>query len=262
MTEIEPALFASFACGLADRARGVTLPAFCAGLAVENKAQGGFDPVTAADRGAEQMIREMIAATWPEHGISGEEFPAVPAQGPFAWSLDPIDGTRAFICGLPTWTTLIALLADAAPAVGVIDVPRMDERYVGTGKQAWLISGGEESELRTSGCAALAEARLSTTDPFLFADAEAEGFERVRRVARVARYGLDAYGYARLAAGQLDLVIESGLHPHDWHALVPVIRGAGGAVGNWEGGGDLSDGRIVAAASEGLFGAAVSMLNR
>jgi myo-inositol-1(or 4)-monophosphatase len=260
MTEIEPALFASFACGLADAARAVTLPAFCAGLEIENKLEGGFDPVTAADRGAEQVMREMIARTWPDHGISGEEFPAVPAQGPFAWSLDPIDGTRAFICGLPSWTTLIALLADGAPAVGVIDVPRMDERYVGAGDQAWLVSGGEERELRTSGCAVLAEARLSTTDPFLFEGAEAEGFARVRRATRVARYGLDAYGYARLAAGQLDLVVESGLHPHDWHALVPVIRGAGGAVGNWEGGGDLSQGRIVAAASDALFDATVALL--
>ena len=260
-TDLDIALFASFACGLADAARTVTMPAFCAGIDVENKlGEAGFDPVTVADREAERAMRELIASSWPEHGISGEEFPRVAAQGPFSWSLDPIDGTRAFICGLPSWTTLIALLANDAPLVGVIDVPRLDERYVGTGEQGWLLTSGEEQPLRTSGCGSLAEARLATTDPHLFDGIETEAFERVRRSTRVARYGLDAYGYARLAAGQLDLVVESGLHPHDYHALVPVVRAAGGAIGNWEGGTDLSAGRILAAASEALFEEAVKVL--
>jgi len=260
-TDLDLALFASFACGLADAARMVTMPAFCAGIAVENKlGEAGFDPVTVADREAERAMREMIESAWPEHGIAGEEFPHVAPQGPFSWSLDPIDGTRAFICGLPSWTTLIALLADDAPLVGVIDVPRLDERYVGAGEQGWLLTSGEERPLRTSGCASLGKARLATTDPHLFEGSEAEDFRRVRRSTRVARYGLDAYAYARLAAGHLDLVVESGLHPHDYHALVPVVRAAGGAIGNWEGGTDLSAGRVLAAASEELFEEAVRAL--
>ncbi|WP_165357446.1 inositol monophosphatase family protein [Sphingosinicella sp. CPCC 101087] len=252
----------SFACRLADAARDVTLPAAAAGIACEDKSGGGrFDPVTEADREAERVMRVLIEAHHPDHGIEGEELEPRPARGSFVWSLDPIDGTRAFICGMPGWTTLIALLHERQPAVGVIDVPRLDERYVGTGEAAWVESGGDRQTLRTSGCTGLGEARLSTTDPYLFAGTEAEAFERLRRSIRVTRYGYDAYAYARLAAGSIDLVAESGLSPHDLNALVPVIRGAGGVVGNWAGGDDLSDGQLLAAASPALFEQAVRLLS-
>ena len=247
--------FAAFASRLADTARAVTLAA--AEHEIEDKSKGGiFDPVTAADRDAEAAMRALIEAEHPEHGVSGEEHAERAARCAHSWSLDPIDGTRSFICGLPSWTTLIALLEDGAPILGLIDAPRLDERYIGDGKHAWL--NGEP--IRTSGCRALGEARLSTTDPFLFGAEEGAGFERLRAATRVTRYGLDAYGYARLAAGQLDLVAESGLKPHDWHALVPVIRGAGGMIGNWQGGTDLSAGQVLAAATPELFEAAVALL--
>ena len=247
--------FAAFASRLADAARAVTLAV--AEHEVEDKSKGGvFDPVTEADQEAELAMRALIEADFPEHGIAGEEHEDRPARCGHSWSLDPIDGTRSFICGLPSWTTLIALLEDGAPILGLIDAPRLDERYIGDGKHAWL--NGEP--IRTSGCRKLGEARLSTTDPFLFAGGEAAGFERLRRAARVARYGQDAYGYARLAAGTIDLVAESGLKPHDWHALIPVIEGAGGVVGNWSGAADLSAGQILAAATPELFEEAVAAL--
>ena len=247
--------FAAFASRLADAARAVTLAAH--EREVEDKSGGvAFDPVTEADRAAERAMRALIEAEYPEHGISGEEYGERPGRGAYRWSLDPIDGTRSFICGLPSWTTLIALLEEGEPILGVIDAARLDELYLGDGKHAWL----NGDPIRTSHCRTLGEARLSTTDPFLFAGAEAAGFERLRRAARVARYGLDAYGYARLAAGAIDLVAESGLKPHDWHALVPVIRGAGGVVGNWGGGAELGEGQILAAATRELFEEAVAAL--
>ncbi len=252
---------AAFARGLAEAARGVTLPAAARGVTALDKNEGGaFDPVTEADRDAERAIRALIAARFPDHGISGEEYGVERGEARFVWSLDPIDGTRAFICGLPSWTTLIALLEEGRPVLGLIDAPVLDELHIGFGDAARLIGKAGETPLATSGCASLVEARLATTDPYLFAGAEADGFERVRRAARVARYGLDAYAYARLAAGGIDLVVESLLHPHDYQALIPVVRGAGGHIGDWEGGTDFAAGRVIAAASERLYEEAVKAL--
>ncbi len=257
----DPLPFLTFAERLADAARAEALPWLESGGAAADKNEGGaFDPVTEADRAAERAMRALIEAEYPDHGIAGEEYGEKPAAGQWSWSLDPIDGTRAFICGLPSWTVLIALLRHGEPVLGVIDTPRLDERYSGVAEQGFLTTGGKTRELRVSGCTRLAEARLCTTDVFLFAGSEAEGFERVRRAARLTRYGLDAYGYARLAAGWVDLVIESGLKTHDYNALIPVVRAAGGVIGDWEGGEDFSGGRLVAAASPELFDEAVRLL--
>ena len=251
----------SFACRLADAARRETLPGCTGGrIAVENKLASGFDPVTESDRNAEAAMRRLIEQCYPDHGIAGEEFPGREGSGPFCWSLDPIDGTRAYICGLPSWTTLIALLEDGRPILGAVDVPRLDELYVGHQGTAFMLIGGEKRPIAVSGCRSLSEARLSTTDPYLFGDTEAGGFERLRRSARLTRYGLDGYGYACVAAGGLDLVAESGLKPHDYNAVVPLVRAAGGAVSNWSGGSDLSAGTIVAAASEELLEEACRLL--
>ncbi|HYI40260.1 MAG TPA: inositol monophosphatase family protein [Allosphingosinicella sp.] len=255
--------FAAFARSLAEAARRETLPGSRAGLAgVENKASDGFDPVTQSDRNSEAAMRRLIESRFPDHGITGEEFPDRPASGRWSWSLDPIDGTRAFICGLPSWTTLIALLEDGEPMLGLVDVPRLDELYLGHAGGAWILSGGgEKRNLATSACLRIEDARLSTTDPYLFEGVEAEGFGRLRRSTRLTRYGLDAYGYALVAAGSLDIVAESGLKPHDFNALVPLVRGAGGAVSNWSGGTDLGAGQIVAAANEALLEAACRVLS-
>lgn len=262
MGELES--FAAFACRLADAARAQTLPRWRRAGAAANKAVhgafGGYDPVTEADVAAEDAMRALIRAEYPGHGIAGEERGETPGAGPWSWSLDPIDGTRAYLCGLPSWTTLIALLQGGAPVLGVIDAPRTGERYVGTPAGTRLIDGAGETSLAASGCTTLADARLATTDPHLFKGDEVQAFDRVRRACRVTRYGLDAYAYARLAAGSVDLVIESGLKPHDLNALLPVVRGAGGVVGDWNGGADVSAGRLLAAATPELFAAAATLL--
>ncbi len=255
-------IFAAFARDLAAAARIETLPGCRGGLAgVENKLAEGFDPVTENDRNSELAMRRLIESRFPDHGVAGEELPDRPPSGRWSWSLDPIDGTRAYICGLPSWTTLIALLDDGEPVLGVVDVPRLDELYLGHGGGASVYGGGGgERRLATSACRRIVDARLSTTDPYLFDGIEAEGFERLRRSARLTRYGLDAYGYALVAAGSLDIVAESGLKPHDYNALVPLVRAAGGAVSNWSGGDDLGAGQIVAAASESLHEEACRLL--
>ena len=248
--------FVAFAERLADAARAETLERWRSGCEAEGKAGGtGFDPVTEADRGAERAMRALIEAEFPGHGISGEEFGDRRGQGRWAWSLDPVDGTRSFICRLPTWTTLIALLDEGRPVLGVIDAPVLGERYVGWGGAAWR----NRERVRASGCERLAEARVSTTDPWLFEDLGV--WERIARAAKTTRYGHDGYGYASVAAGGLDLVVECGLKPHDYNALVPVVRGAGGWIGDWEGGEDFVGGRVIAAGSRALYEEVVGLLS-
>jgi len=248
--------FAAFAERLADAARAETIERWRTGCAAEGKGGAAdFDPVTEADRGAECAMRALIEAEFPDHGIQGEEFGDRPARGPWTWSLDPVDGTRSFICRLPTWTTLIGLLEEGRPVLGMIDAPVLGERYVG-----WDEAASRNGEpVLASGCGRLAEARVSTTDPYLFEDIGI--WERIRRAARTTRYGHDGYGYACVAAGGLDLVIECGLKPHDYNALVPVVRGAGGWIGDWQGGGDFREGRVIAAGSRELYEEAVRLVN-
>jgi myo-inositol-1(or 4)-monophosphatase len=240
---------------LSATAREVTLGAPVP--SADNKAGGGgFDPVTELDRGAERALRAAIEAKYPDDGIEGEEYGLVRPEARRRWLLDPVDGTRALICGLPSWTTLVALLDAGRPVAGFIDAPALNELMIG-------LPGSTSSNgqgVRVSGCTALAEARLSSTDPYLFEGAEAEAFARVRGAARLTRFGYDALAYARLAAGHLDLVIENKLHRHDWAALVPVVRGAGGVIGDWQGGDDFEPGSVVAAASQQLYDAAVGLL--
>jgi myo-inositol-1(or 4)-monophosphatase len=253
--------YAAFAEELAEAARAEALRWSEADWAVEDKNEGGaFDPVTQADRAVERVMRDLIEARWPDHGIAGEEFGISRGDGRWSWSLDPIDGTRAFICGLPSWTVLIALMEEGRPVLGIIDAPRLGERFAGHGETGQMVTAGGRTRLRTSGCRSLAQARLATTDPYLFGPEERGGFDRVRERARLTRYGLDAYAYGRLAAGSLDLVIESGLAQHDWAALVPVVIAAGGAVSDWRGGDALHEGRIVAAASRELLDEALARL--
>lgn len=240
---------------LSATARSVTLGAPVP--SADNKAgEGAYDPVTEIDRAAECALRSALEEHFPADGIEGEEYGLVRAGATRRWLLDPVDGTRALVCGLPSWTTLVALLEDGEPTHGFIDVPVLGELFLGLPGET-LLNG---KPVRASACARLSDARLATTDPFLFEGAEWTAFDRVRRSVRVTRYGLDALAYARLAAGHLDLVIESGLKRHDWAALVPVVRGAGGVVGDWHGGGDFEPGAIVAAATAELFEQAVEML--
>lgn len=256
-----PADYVKFAHALADAARRET-ESWLPGSAAEDKSGGGaFDPVTQADIGAERAMRRLIEQRHPDHGIAGEELEARAGSGRYRWSLDPIDGTRSFICGLPSWVTLIGLLDQELPVLGVIDAPRLDERYIGYGETALVVDRHGKREIAVSACRSLNEARLSTTDPFLFSEVEAPCFDRVRKAVRLMRYGHDGYAYARLAAGGLDLVIEAGLKPHDYNALIPVVRATGGVIGDWHGGSDFSKGRVVAAATLSLYDEAIERLD-
>lgn len=253
----------SFALQLAEAAKQETLGRWASGCAAEDKSGGGaFDPVTEADREAERAMRALIEQAYPDHGITGEEFGAKLSASAYRWSLDPVDGTRSFTCGLPTWVTLIALLKDDAPIVGVIDAPCLDELYVASEGASQLHARGAVTALQTSQCRNVAEARLSTTDPFLFSGAAADAFEQVRTRARTVRYGHDGYAYARLAGGSLDLVIEAGLKEHDYQALIPVVCGAGGVFGDWRGGEEFTTGKVIAAATRELYDAAVDVMRR
>ena len=251
---------------LSATARSTINEAIGQGLDTENK--GGFDkhggslydPVTEVDRAVERALRASIARRFPDDGIVGEEYCADRPDARRVWSLDPIDGTRQLVCGLPCWTVLVALVDDCVPIAGMIDAPRLGELVIGDGEQALLIDPAGSRPVRTSGISSLAEARLSTTDPYLFEANAAPRFDCLRQAARLTRFGLDGYAYARLAAGTLDLVAETGLKPHDWQALVPVVRGAGGVIGNWRGGNDMSGGDVLAAASRALFDEAVAVL--
>lgn len=268
-SEQELVKYAVFAERLADAARTQTLPRFRTGLSITNKAAPSadvtFDPVTDADREAERAQRQIIEETFPDHGILGEEFGETLSASGWRWVLDPVDGTRAFMCGVASWTTLIALERDGAPILGVIDQPFTDERWVSFNGATYYKRGGQCDAVKTSGVSDIAKARLSTTDPLAsgyFSGAQAEAFARVASAACVARYSLDAYAYGLLALGALDLVIEAGLQRYDYAALIPVIEGAGGVVTNWRGEAPGADdnGELVAAASVAVHEAALALL--
>jgi histidinol phosphatase-like enzyme (inositol monophosphatase family) len=242
MTEFE-----AFAVELAAEAARVTLPFFRADNVEENKAgPGAFDPVTQADKDAEAAIRRLIAARYPDHGVIGEEYGEDRPDAEYVWVLDPIDGTRAFISGLPLWTTLIALRRQGRPIVGVISQPYLDEVFLGGPSGAVLISRGQTRLLRVRPCEKLTDAVISTTAPEIFTGPELGAWTQVMATARLARYGCDAYAYAMLAMGRIDMVAETGLKPWDWSALIPVIEAAGGEVTNWRGEPVSGDGRILA----------------
>ncbi|SNR56135.1 inositol monophosphatase family protein [Puniceibacterium sediminis] len=246
---------------LADAARRVVLPYFRSpGLISDNKLAGGFDPVTAADRAAEQAMRDILGRERPADGILGEELGATEGTTGLTWVLDPIDGTRGFISGTPTWGVLIALSEEAGPRYGIIDQPYIGERFeggFGIAHYAGPMGGGALAVRDTE---ALAEAVLYTTFPEVGTLDERAAFERVSAAVKLTRYGMDCYAYALLAAGQVDLVIEAGLNPYDIHAPIAVIEAAGGIVTDWQGGPAHPGGQIIAAANAGLHALALERL--
>jgi histidinol phosphatase-like enzyme (inositol monophosphatase family) len=252
--------FLAFADQLADAARTAILPHFRAGGACENKSADGFDPVTAADRASEAAMRALIEREFPGHGVLGEEFERTRSRSGYEWVLDPIDGTRAFIAGLPTWGVLIALAYEGKPMLGVMDQPYLDERYRGWNEGAESVVRGERRALKTRSCARLSDAILSTTSPDLFHGAEAEAFGRVRAKVKLTRYGLDCYAYSMVAAGHMDCVIESGLKPFDIQALIPILAGAGGGACNWRGGDAAQGGQVLAYSDARIRDEALSLL--
>lgn len=239
--------YEAFAVELAHAAARVTLPFFRGRYAEENKAgPGGFDPVTEADKAAEAAIRRLITARYPDHGVIGEEYGEDRPDAEQVWVLDPIDGTRAFIAGLPLWTTLIALRVEDRARVGVIAQPYLDEIFIGGPSGSRLLRGDIETTLKVRACPNLTDAVLATTDADLFTGPELGAWTQVRAAARLARFGCDAYAYAMVAAGRIDLVAESGLKLWDWSALVPVVEAAGGEVTDWRGEPPSGNGQIIA----------------
>ncbi len=254
----------AFILELSAEAATVTLPAFRADTAIENKGGDVFDPVTDADRGAEAAIRRLIAQRFPEHGVIGEEYGADRADADHVWVIDPIDGTSAFVAGLPLWTTLIALRFQGSPVLGVIGQPYLREFYVGsTALGSRLVTPDGERRLEVRVCDGLAQAAIATTDPHLFNRAELEAWTAVRQAARLARLGCDAYGFAMVALGALDLVVESGLKSWDVEAAVPVIEGAGGLLTDWTGQRlGREGGRVAAAGDPRILRDALPILRR
>ncbi|MFW2588213.1 inositol monophosphatase family protein [Sagittula sp. SSi028] len=252
----------STAHALADAAGAVILPAFrpVGGIAADNKLADGFDPVTAADKAAEQAMRAVLAQRRAGDAILGEEFGRSSGDSGLTWVLDPIDGTRAFMSGTATWGVLIAVSDDTGPRLGIIDQPYTGERFIGgLGQASWRGPRGS-GPLATRQTSDLAEAILFSTFPEVGTAQERAGFEAVRDRVKLTRYGMDCYAYALLAAGQIDLVIEAGLQAYDIQGPLAVIEAAGGIVTDWQGGPAHEGGRVVAAANATLHAQAIDLL--
>lgn len=243
---------------LADAAGAVIRPHFRAGIAIEAKADAS--PVTVADRDAEAAIRAILRVERPGDGIVGEEFADENADRARVWVIDPIDGTQAFVAGRPLFGTLIALLDDGVPVLGVIDQCIAGDRWLGAAGRPTTLNGVPVAARR---CPTLVAARAATTSPYLFRRADdSAAFQRLRGAVGDVMYGGDNHNYGLVAAGCLDLVVEAGLKLHDWAALVPVVAGAGGAMTDWTGAPLRrgSDGRVIAAGDATLLAAAVAVL--
>ncbi|WP_102226190.1 histidinol-phosphatase [Acidimangrovimonas sediminis] len=247
---------------LADAAREETLAHFRRpGLDADNKDAAGFDPVTVADRAAESRMRGIISARRPDDGILGEEMGHARGTSGLTWVLDPIDGTRGYLSGTPTWGVLIAVSDAEGPLLGLIDQPYIGERFVGAPGIATMTGPRGTSALATRAARPLEAATVFTTFPEVGTPDEGAAFRRVAARARLTRYGMDCYGYALVALGQVDLVIEAGLNPYDIQAPIAVIEAAGGIVTDWQGGPAHAGGRAIAAANPRIHAEALALLS-
>lgn len=249
---------------LADQAGKMGREKFRSHRVLNNKAASGFDPVTEADQEIEALIRSGLAAHRPQDTILGEEGDDHEGSSDWSWIIDPIDGTRAFIAGLPTWCTLIALSHERRPVLSVIVQPFTRETFFGLcsdkENRAWHEHDGNVQTLKASRQIDLGRSILTTTDPDLFVDEERRCFDAIATRAQLVRYGLDAYGYAALALGGVDVVVESGLKPWDMAALIPVVKGAGGSITSWSGHDPMSTGQLIASASDELHASCLEQL--
>jgi myo-inositol-1(or 4)-monophosphatase len=248
---------------LADLSGRAILPHFRRQIGVDNKdAAGGFDPVTRADRAAERVIGRALRARQPDHALVGEEFGSRAGASPYTWVIDPIDGTRAFIMGLPLWGTLIGLKHGVDAVLGLMDQPYTRERFWSGARGSRMRTvDGRQRALRTRPLARIADATLTTTHPDMFKTGrEQEAFARVRREARMTRFGGDCYAYCLLAAGHIDIVIEAGLKPVDIVALIPIVEQAGGRLTSWTGDSAVDGGRVVACGDPRVHEAVLRLL--
>ncbi len=253
----ELAPFLEFAERLANAAAPVVMKHYRSGMTVDSKADRS--PVTLADKEAEDVMRDMIAAAWPEHGIVGEERGESNADAEFVWVLDPIDGTQSFATGKPLFGILIALLYRGRPVIGVMDHPALRERWSGChGRPSTL--NGQPAKVRS--CAALDQSWLYATSPQMFEGGDFDAFERLRKQSRRAIYGAECYAYGLLASGHVDMVCEATMQPYDYCALIPVIEGAGGVITDWRGETLTlkSDGRVLASGDPRIHDLAIKAL--
>ena len=255
---------------LAGAARDITLPLFSNPLGIRNKsANTDYDPVTQADIDAELKLRALIQKSFPDDTIEGEECPDHMGSNDYTWTLDPIDGTRAFIAGVPVWSTLIALSYQGKPVLGAIDLPALNKRYIGRidgeTQKTWIETdnGQTKTDIKSANCAALNAAILGCTEPLaMFKPGELAAYNIIRRGVKFSRLGLDAYGYGLLAEGRMNIIIEAQLKPCDVRALMPVIEGAGGKLTNWHGGSPVNGGRVVAVSDSALLPELYTYLGR
>ncbi|SOE16374.1 histidinol phosphatase-like enzyme (inositol monophosphatase family) [Hoeflea halophila] len=252
----------SFLDAIAEAAAAETLPRFRMSVAVDNKQASGFDPVTEADRAAEKAIRELISERYPEHGILGEEHGDVGLDRDYVWVIDPIDGTRAFISGLPVWGTLVGLYHKGKAVMGMMDQPFTGERFIAKPGEAMVRRHGLNSGISTRKGVSLGQAIMMTTSPKIFSEALAPVYQRVEDQVQLARYGCDCYAYAMVASGHIDLVVEADLKPYDVGGLIPLVEQAGGVMTTWTGDSAEMGGTIVASGSAALHEEVLELLNR
>lgn len=262
MSKTDYKKFIPFLNDVANEAAKVSLQYFKKSVNVENKGpklKSTFDPVTIADKNTEKVIRENIRSHFPDHNIMGEEEAFEDKKSDYTWIIDPIDGTRSYITGIPTWGTLIALQHHGKTIIGMLDQPYLKERYIGT-TEGTLFNG---KSIKTRPCDTIFNATLSTTDPLQLFNGEEEQdkFFRVAAGAKMMRNGYDCYAYAMVASGFIDVVIESGLNAHDIQALIPIIEGAGGIVTNWIGEPVTDGGQVVACGDQRLHEQVIGLLN-
>lgn len=262
LTKVEIADIRATAAELADAARVATLAHFrTPGLDADTKEITHFDPVTVADRASEVAMRAILARRRPDDGILGEEFAATAGTSGLTWVLDPIDGTRGYLSGTPTWGVLISIADKSGPVYGLIDQPYIQERFEGGFGVAQVNGPMGRAALKTRAPRPLSQAIMLSTFPEIGTALESDAFQRVAGQVRLVRYGMDCYGYALLAAGQVDLVIEAGLQTYDVQAPIAVIEAAGGMVTNWQGGSAHQGGQVLAAANADIHAAAMALLN-
>jgi myo-inositol-1(or 4)-monophosphatase len=246
---------------LAAEAAIAILPYFRTDTAVEVKSGAVWDPVTEADKAGERIMRYLIEKRFPDHGILGEEYGEKEAKSPFTWILDPVDGTRAFICGMPTWATLIGLNQEGEPKLGFMHQPHVAETFFGSPDGAWLERAGENRPLHVRTVRPISEAIFTTTAPELYrTDSEKLVLSRLSAATRLTRYGGDAYFFCLMAAGQIDIAMDARMEPYDIAPLIPIIRGAGGSVCTWDRGNPAQGGNVIAASGQPLLDQALGLI--
>lgn len=251
----------NFTKSLAQASAAAILPWFRRNAAVDVKAGPVWDPVTEGDRAGERAIRTLIEAHYPDHGIHGEEYGIKEGRSGFTWILDPVDGTRSFVCGMPTWATLIGLTYEGRCVVGLMNQPFVGDMFYGNPHGAWHDNRGSVTPIRTRAGVPLERATAGTTAPELYrSDSDQAAFQRLRSKLQLMRYGGDAYFFAMVAGGHMDIAMDAGLQAYDIMPLIPVIEGAGGCVAEWTGGNPAQGGNILAAGSRQLLDEALAIM--